>query len=169
MLHCKILPPGLNLHICGICISHKLHFFISIKLDFHCIVYRGGGLIGVGEPSGHPYQGHYLQLATLFGVEKETGFTLNYDKYNWEEHPEHFILADITGPVDFGEGKKSMYAYPGTEVLVQRDQEVQMAVHSFGEGRTVYISGLPYSFENSRILYRSILWSAHGEIGRAHV
>lgn len=126
-------------------------------------VYRGGGLIGVGEPSGHPYQGHYLQLATLFGVEKETGFTLNYDKYNWEEHPEHFILADITGPVDFGEGKKSMYAYPGTEVLVQRDQEVQMAVHSFGEGRTVYISGLPYSFENSRILYRSILWSAHGE------
>ena len=29
--------------------------------------------------------------------------------------------------------------------------------------RTVYISGLPYSFENSRILYRSILWSANSE------
>ena len=26
-----------------------------------------------------------------------------------------------------------------------------------------YISGLPYSFENSRVLYRSILWSAHDE------
>ena len=36
--------------------------------------------------------------------------------------------------------------------LVQRDKEVQMAVHEFGEGRSVYISGLPYSFENSRIL-----------------
>ena len=38
-----------------------------------------------------------------------------------------------------------------------------MAVNGFGEGRCVYISGLPYSFENSRILYRAILWSAHGE------
>lgn len=38
-----------------------------------------------------------------------------------------------------------------------------MAVNSFGKGRAVYISGLPYSFENSRILYRSILWSTHSE------
>lgn len=38
-----------------------------------------------------------------------------------------------------------------------------MAVHGFGRGRCVYISGLPYSFENSRVLYRSILWSAHDE------
>lgn len=126
-------------------------------------MYNGGGLIGVGEPSGHQYQGHYLQLANVFGVEKETGFTLNYDKYNWEEHPKHFILADTTGPVDFGEGKKNIFAYENTQILVQREKEVQMAVNEFGAGRTVYISGLPYSFENSRILYRSILWSAHGE------
>ena len=38
-----------------------------------------------------------------------------------------------------------------------------MAVNSFGRGRRVYVSGLPYSFANSRILLRSILWSAHGE------
>ena len=126
-------------------------------------VYNGGGFIGVGEPSGHQHQGHFLQLANVLGVEKETGFTLNYDKYNWEEKPDHFILADITKPVDFGEGKKSIFAYEGTDILVQREKEVQMAVNSFGEGRSVYISGLPYSFENSRILYRSILWSAHGE------
>ncbi|MDD6231742.1 MAG: lacto-N-biose phosphorylase central domain-containing protein, partial [Frisingicoccus sp.] len=126
-------------------------------------VYNGGGLIGVGEPSGHQYQGHYFQLANVFGVEKETGFTLNYDKYNWEEHPDHFILSDITGEVDFGEGKKNIYAFEGTQILVQRDKEVQMAVNSFGKGRAVYISGLPYSFENSRILYRSILWSSGSE------
>ena len=99
----------------------------------------------------------------MLGVEKETGFTLNYDKYNWEEHPDHFILADTTKPVDFGEGKKNIFAYEDTEILVQREKEVQMAVHEFGKGRCVYISGLPYSFENSRILYRSILWSTHGE------
>ena len=130
-------------------------------------VHRGGGFIGVGEPSGHQYQGHYLQLAGLLGVEKETGFTLGYDKYNWDEHPDHFILADCTGPVDFGEGKKGIYALPGAEVLVQRDKEVQLAANEFGAGRAVYLSGLPYSFENSRLLYRAILWAAHGE-GQLH-
>ena len=126
-------------------------------------VHRGGGFIGVGEPTGHQYQGRYFQLASLLGVEKETGFTLNYDKYNWTENPDHFILKDVTGEVDFGEGKKSVYALENTQILVQRDKEVQMAVNSFGNGRSVYISGLPYSFENSRVLYRAILWAAHGE------
>ena len=126
-------------------------------------VHRGGGFIGVGEPSGHQYQGRYLQLASVLGVEKETGFTLNYDKYNWEEHRDHFILADCPGEVDFGEGKKNIYALEDAHILVQRDKEVQMAVHSYGRGRAVYLSGLPYSFPNSRILYRAILWSSHAE------
>ena len=126
-------------------------------------VWNGGGFIGVGEPSGHPYQGHILQLASVLGVEEENGFTLNYDKYNWEEHPDHFILQDVDQPVDFGEGKKNIYALEGTEVLVQRNKEVQMAAHDFGKGRAVYISGVPYSFANSRTLYRAILWSAHSE------
>ena len=126
-------------------------------------VYHGGGFIGVGEPTGHQYQGRYLQLSSVLGVEKETGFTLGYDKYNWEEHPDHFILADCAGEVDFGEGKKGIYALEGTQVLVQRDREVQLAVNEFGKGRAVYLSGLPYSFENSRLLHRAVLWSAHSE------
>ena len=135
----------------------------AISAAVRKFVHNGGGFIGVGEPSGHQYQGHYLQLANVLGVEKETGFTLNYDKYNWEQNPDHFILKDVAGEVDFGEGKKSIYAHEGTDILVQKDKEVQMAVNSFGNGRSVYISGLPYSFENSRVLYRAILWSAHGE------
>lgn len=126
-------------------------------------VWNGGGFIGVGEPSGHPYQGHILQLASVLGVEEENGFTLNYDKYNWEEHPDHFILQDADRPIDFGEGKRNIYALEGTEVLVQRNKEVQMAAHDFGKGRAVYISGVPYSFANSRTLYRATLWSAHSE------
>ncbi len=126
-------------------------------------IYSGGGFIGVGEPSGHQYQGHFIQLASALGVEKETGFTLGYDKYNWEEDRRHFILEDSEGEVNFGEGKKSMYALEGTKILIQRDKEVQMAVNEYGKGRTVYISGLPYSFENSRILYRAVLWSCHSE------
>ncbi len=135
----------------------------AIATAIRKFVHNGGGFIGVGEPTGHQYQGHFLQLANLLGVEKETGLTLNYEKHNWEEHPDHFILKDTTKEVDFGEGKKNIYAYEGTEILIERNKEVQMATNEFGSGRSVYISGLPYSFENSRILYRAILWSAHGE------
>lgn len=130
-------------------------------------VYEGGGIIGVGEPSGHQYQGHFFQLANVFGVEEEHGFTLGYDKYNWEEHS-HFILEDVVSEMDFGEGKKNIFALEQTEVLVQKDREVQMAVNTFGKGRAVYISGLPYSFENSRVLHRAILWSSSSETELLH-
>ena len=133
----------------------------SITEAIRRFVYNGGGIIGVGEPTAHQYQGRFFQLADVFGVEEERGFTLGYDKYNWEEHP-HFILED-TASVDFGEGKKNIYALAGTTILVQKEKEVQMAVNEFGKGRAVYISGLPYSFENNRVLQRAILWSAHGE------
>ena len=125
-------------------------------------VWNGGGFIGIGEPTGHQYQGHFIQLSDVLGVEKETGFTLNYDKYNWENH-KHFITEDSSPEIDFGEGKKSMYAAADTNILVQREKEVQLAVNDYGKGHGVYISGLPYSFENTRLLYRAVLWSSNSE------
>ena len=126
-------------------------------------VSRGGGLIGVGEPSGHAYQGHILQLAQVLGVEKETGFTLGYDKYNWDVVPNHFILADCAGTPDFGPLKRGIYALPGAQVLAKDGRNVLMAANAFGHGRSVYLTGLPYSDENSRILHRAILWAAGSE------
>ncbi len=129
-------------------------------------VYDGGGIIGVGEPSAHQANGRFFQLANVFGVEEERGFTLGYDKYNWQTH-KHFITEDCAGEIDFGEGQKNIYALEGAEILCQHEKEVQLAVNDFGQGRAVYIGGMPYSFENSRLLYRAILWSAHGD-GELH-
>ena len=136
-------------------------------------VYNGGGFIGVGEPAAHQWQGKFFQLDDILGVERENGLTLNTRRYNVEEHRDHFILADAEGEVDFGEGKKNIVALDGTTVLIQdatelpfmvrHAEEVQMAVKEFGKGRGVYISGLPYSFKNSRVLHRAILWSASAE------
>ena len=136
-------------------------------------VYNGGGFIGVGEPAAHQWQGKFFQLDDILGVEEENGFALNTDRYNTTAHPDHFILADTNGDVDFGEGKKNIVALEGTRVLLQNETElpfavrngceVQMAVKEFGKGRGVYISGLPYSFVNNRVLYRAILWAAHDE------
>ena len=119
-------------------------------------VYNGGGFIGVGEPAAHQWQGKFFQLDDILGVEEENGFALNTDRYNTTAHPDHFILADTDGDVDFGEGKKNIVALEGARVLLQNETElpfavrngceVQMAVKEFGKGRGVYISGLPYSF-----------------------
>ncbi len=124
---------------------------------------QGGGFIGVGEPSGHQYQGHYFQLACALGVEKETGLTLGYDRYNWEEHPDHFILADCTERPDFGDGARDVYALEGCQVLCQHDGTVHLAANEYGAGRCVYLSGLPYSLGNARLLHRAILWASYGE------
>ena len=124
---------------------------------------EGGGFIGVGEPSGHQYQGHYFQLASALGVEKETGFTLGYGKFNQEEHPDHFLLEDAKEPVNFGEGKTGVYALEGAQVLVKRDGDVQLSVNDAGKGRAVYMSGLPYSPQNARLLHRAVMWASHGE------
>lgn len=123
---------------------------------------EGGGFIGVGEPSACPHQGHILQLAAVLGVEQECGFTLGYDKYNWSVKP-HFITADSGPEIDFGLAGHRIFAAEQTEVLAVRDREVLLAANSFGGGRAVYVSGLPYSFENARLLYRAIIWSSHGE------
>lgn len=125
-------------------------------------VYRGGGFIGVGEPTAHQEMGRFFQLASVLGVEKETGFTFNYDKYNWDEK-KHFITEDTNKDIDFGEGKHGVYAFEGTDVLSQKDKEVQLAANSYGSGRSVYISGLPYSFSNNRLLHRAILWASSSE------
>ena len=126
-------------------------------------VLQGGGFIGVGEPSGHQYQGHYFQLASVLGVEKETGFTLGYGKFNQQEHPDHFLLEDASEPVNFGEGKKGVYALEGTQVLIKRDGDVQLSVNDAGRGRAVYVSGLPYSPHNARLLHRAVMWASHAE------
>ena len=126
-------------------------------------VLQGGGFIGVGEPSGHQYQGHYFQLASVLGVEKEAGFTLGYGKFNQQEHPDHFLLEDASEPVNFGEGKKGVYALEGTQVLIKRDGDVQLSVNDAGRGRAVYVSGLPYSPQNARLLHRAVMWASHAE------
>ena len=36
-----------------------------------------------------------LTLYDVLGVDKELGFTMHTDKYNWEVHPNHFITEQL--------------------------------------------------------------------------
>jgi len=95
---------------------------------------------------------HYLDMAD--GTEgSQKLITFGNLKDNWDMH-EHFITEDSQGEIDFGENQKNMYALESAEVLVEKGKRVCLAVNEFGKGRAVYMSGLPYSFENSRLLYQ---------------
>lgn len=126
-------------------------------------VWQGGGFIGVGEPTAHAFQGRIFQLADVLGVENEKGYSIGRDKYN-RETQSHFITEGIeTERIDFGEEKPYVYALEGSEILAQTRGAVQLAANQYGRGRAVYISGLPFNFENARLLHRAILWSCHAE------
>ncbi|CQR47240.1 1,3-beta-galactosyl-N-acetylhexosamine phosphorylase [Paraliobacillus sp. PM-2] len=127
-------------------------------------VYNGGGFIGVGEPTAYQSQGRFFQLSDVLGVQKETGYSLNTNKYNTLYDKNHFILEEQHTPINFGEGMKNVYqANSEAVVLDMDDSDVTLAVNQFGSGRSVYIAGLPFSPENTRLLLRSMYWVASQE------
>lgn len=124
---------------------------------------QGGGFIGVGEPTAYQYQGRYFQLSDVLGVDREIGFSMSTDKYN-VLNAEHFILEDIEGEIDFGEGMSRIYAQGEDYQILNMDQKYsRLVVNEYGKGRSVYFAGLPYSPQNCRILLRAIYYAAHRE------
>lgn len=121
---------------------------------------NGGGFIGVGEPSAYQFEGRYFQLSDVLGVDREMDFSLSTDKYN-ELNTEHFILEDIEGEIDFGEGMSRIYAQgEGYQILNMDGEYCRLVVNEYGKGRSVYFSGLPYSPQNCRVLLRAIYYAA---------
>lgn len=88
-------------------------------------VAEGGGFIGVGEPSACQHEGRYFALASVLGVDKEVGFSLSTDKYNWETHS-HFITEDSGEEIQFGEGMKNIYALPDAKILRSIGQDLSL-------------------------------------------
>lgn len=136
--------------------------------------------------------GRFFQLADVFGVDEERFQTLSVDKYFPPLATEHFITADVptdpsvieaanaaraiplsgcgggqaglVGGIDFGEPILNTYPVNEDVTLLRADNgEVQLACNEYGAGRGVYVSGLPYSAANARLLERILFWGAHKE------
>lgn len=129
---------------------------------------NGGGLIGIGEPTAVLKGGAYFQLSDVLGVDKELGFSQSTDRYPVET-PEHFITGDLKGALDVGEGAGDIFATTtDTAILRLQNRSVELAANQAGEGRGVYIAGLPYSHDNARLLHRAIYWAAGREADFGH-
>lgn len=136
----------------------------EVVANIRKFVYDGGGFIGVGEPSAYQANGRYFQLADVLGVDKEIGFSQSNNKYFTTALDTHFITEDLTSEVDFGENKQNIYAISEkTQILEFSNGEVHMAANEYGKGRSFYITGLPYSMDNTRLLKRAIHYVSHKE------
>lgn len=134
----------------------------EVLSNIRAFVARGGGFIGVGEPSACFNNGRYFQLSDVLGCDREMGFTLSTDKY-WAEGKDHMITEDTRGSIDFGEWVNRVYPMNGG-VSLERDGEYsRLVVNEYGKGRSVYFAGLPYSPENCRLLLRAIYYTAGRE------
>ena len=127
-------------------------------------VYNGGGFIGVGEPSSYQANGRFFQLADVLGLDVEKGFSQGYDRYNTDVVDKHFITEDLKNSYNYGELKANVYSISKeTEILKYENNEVLLAANDYGKGRSFYAVGLPYSFENTRLLKRAIHYVSHKE------
>ncbi len=144
----------------------------QLQTSIRKFVYNGGGFIGVGEPTACYANGRFFQLADVLGVDEEIGYTLSVTKYNIKKE-EHELTKNLKF-FDYGEDKKNIYALDGTKILdiaisdrFKRDSnvgEVKMAVHEYGKGKSFYITGIPYSFENSQLLYKAMCYVANKDL-----
>ena len=131
-------------------------------------VQKGGGLVGIGGPSAPAQPGQFVKLAQVLGLDRDCGERVANGKFKYD-HPHvaatpHFIAADVTTPLDLGKETDGIYVFgPDTTVLADKGNSPRLAVHPFGKGRAVYLSGFKFSHENTRLLHRALAWSASQE------
>jgi beta-D-galactosyl-(1->4)-L-rhamnose phosphorylase len=132
-------------------------------------VRRGGAFVGIGEPSACARPGQYFRLAQVLGVDRDTGDRLARGKFKYDGPTApgaHFITADLGGTPDFGADVGAVHVLDETvQVLAERagERSPKIAAHAFGRGRSVYLSGLKVSHDNTRLLHRALHWAARRE------
>jgi beta-D-galactosyl-(1->4)-L-rhamnose phosphorylase len=131
-------------------------------------VQKGGSIVGVAEPSAYPEAGQLFQLSHVLGLDRDRGERIANGKYRYDvpvsPAQSHFITADLSGVPDFGKDVDGIYALgASTQVLCDKESSPRIAVNSFGKGRSVYLSGFKFSYENTRLLHRALFWAAGRE------
>ncbi len=133
-------------------------------------IYEGGGFIGMGQPTAAMREGKFFQLAEALGVDEELCFSIINHKYNYNKAKSHFITEDVNGEIDYCGDLDNIYALDGAQVLgIAEDRycglglnrgHVRMACNDYGKGRSFYMTGMACNPENTRLLYRALLWTA---------
>jgi beta-D-galactosyl-(1->4)-L-rhamnose phosphorylase len=128
-------------------------------------VQKGGGLVGIAEPSASATPGQLFKLSHVLGLDRDRGERLANGKYKFTvSDAKHFITADLESAPDFGKEVDGIYVFgPATKVLLANGTSPRLATHEFGQGRAVYLSGHKFAYQNTRLIHRAIHWAANRE------
>lgn len=128
-------------------------------------VSNGGGFLGITDPSAHEHGGRCFQLQDVLGVQKETGQSCMVAARKANTPDTHFITEGLPANIELGSGMSFVFPASSEADLLSLSEKghVQIATNTFENGRSVYLSELPYDLLNSRLLLRAIAWAANKE------
>jgi 1,3-beta-galactosyl-N-acetylhexosamine phosphorylase len=127
-------------------------------------VFNGGAFLGFNAPGAYGSQGRFFQLSDILGVDMEAGNTIGYTVNNPQIVRNHFILQDKFADINFGTKQSFVYALnEQVKVLAGNENHILMGVNNYGQGRSAYMAGLPFNFENCRLLIRTLFWLSNKE------
>ncbi|WP_250446684.1 1,3-beta-galactosyl-N-acetylhexosamine phosphorylase [Actinotalea sp. C106] len=126
-------------------------------------VARGGGLVGLGQPSATAHSTRFFQLADVLGVDQDTGDRIRLMRRTFDLAEGHAVLAH--GADDGGLGLQPGVFLTRSDVTVlAADGGTPVATAaSFGEGRAVYLADHRHGAGATRRLENAILWAAGAE------
>jgi len=128
-------------------------------------VSRGGAFVGIQAPSASEYQGSFFQLHDVLGVDKELGYSISSAKYPVSPLRNHFILEEYSRKANLADKTNGVFKRWGSsaEVLLNNQDNIHLAVNSYGKGRSVYLTNLAFSMESVRLLTRILFWASRNE------
>ena len=121
--------------------------------------YRGGVLLGVGEPSALPGGWGTFRMREVLGVDRDTGARVCHGR--WQ-----FAVETIPGLLPEGCGVKGLDGLcltDGKAQVLACDKETGLpviAAHRFGKGCGVYLSSFQFNAANTRMLLNLMLWAS---------
>lgn len=123
-------------------------------------VARGGGLVGLGQPSATAFSTRFFQLADVLGVDQDTGDRIRLMRRTFDVASAHPVLdhgADVTGIT----ARPGVFLTRSDVTVLAADGGTPVATAaSFGDGRAVYLAGHWHGPTAARRLENAILWAA---------
>lgn len=117
--------------------------------------YEGGCFIGINQPSAVEGFDSYYRMASVLGVDEDTGAKVCHGKWSFDVAAEETLLPEGCSVLP---QEKRFLTDGKAKVLMAHDGNPNMVIHGFGKGYGVYMGGFTYSQENTRMLLNLLLY-----------
>lgn len=131
-------------------------------------VNNGGVFIGIGEPSAVEGFNRYFRMASVLGVDKDTGSRVCHGKWPVEVDAHlHSALLPEGAEVDSNEW---LYLTDGEAKVIEQTRGLPaIVVKSYGSGKGIYLGSFKYTNQNSRLLLNLMLYGMNKSLDQKYL